>query len=221
MIERWHRSLKAAIRCHENKNWLEVLPTVMLGLRNSYKEDLQATAAEMLYGTPLRLPGEFFVETNTNFNITKFKDHMQTIRPRPTRHHSRRSYFIFFVRVDHVKQPLEQPYEGPYRVLKHILDNLFLIDYKGKETTISTERLKPAYIELHEEKQHQTYRHYGFNKTYFKIKERYWGTKKKDIRSYVRACSSCQINKTNFKSTKQPMEITTIADQPKNSKNCL
>ncbi|KOX76144.1 hypothetical protein WN51_11884 [Melipona quadrifasciata] len=38
MIERWHRSLKTAIRCHENKNWLEVLPTVMLGLRNSCTE---------------------------------------------------------------------------------------------------------------------------------------------------------------------------------------
>ena len=124
----------------------------MLGLRNSYKEDLQTTAAEMLYGISLRLPGEFFVDTekNTNFNITKFRDYMQTIRPRPTKHQSGRSYFIFnnifdtthvFVRVDHVKQSLKQSYEGPYRVLKHVSDNLFLTDYKGKETTTSTERL--------------------------------------------------------------------------------
>ncbi|KOX80085.1 hypothetical protein WN51_08989 [Melipona quadrifasciata] len=34
----------------------------MLGFRNSYKEDIQATAAEMVYGTPLRLPGEFFID---------------------------------------------------------------------------------------------------------------------------------------------------------------
>ena len=89
---------------------------------------------------------------------------MQTIRPIPTRHHSRRSYFIFnklfetshvFVRVDHVRQPLEQPYEG--RVIKHISDNVFLIDYKGKETTISTERLKSAYTEESERFQSQTY----------------------------------------------------------------
>ena len=124
----------------------------MLGLRNSYKEDIQTTAAEMLYGIPLRLPGEFFVDTenNTNFNITKFRDYMQTIRPRPTKHHSGRSYFVFnnifdtthvFVRIDHVKQSLKQSYEGPYRVLKHVSDNLFLTDYKGKETTTSTERL--------------------------------------------------------------------------------
>ncbi|CAD1476685.1 unnamed protein product, partial [Heterotrigona itama] len=47
--------------------------------------------------------------------------------------------------VDHIKQPLEQPYEGPYRVIKYISDNVFLkqitkANYKGKETTISTER---------------------------------------------------------------------------------
>ena len=56
----------------------------MLGLRNSYKEDLQATAAEMVFGTPLRLPGEFFVDTdiNTNFNVIKFRGfYMQTLCP--------------------------------------------------------------------------------------------------------------------------------------------
>ncbi|KAK9300543.1 hypothetical protein QLX08_006868 [Tetragonisca angustula] len=37
---------------------------------------------------------------------------------------------------------------------------------------------------------------------------------KKDIRAYVKACLLCQINKTNFKLTKQPIEITTTADQP-------
>lgn len=104
---------------------------------------------------PLKLLGETFVDidTDTNFSISKSRQFMQT------RHYSRRSHFIFnnffetiaFVPVNHVKQPLERLYEGPYRVLKHISDNLFLTDYKGKETTISTERLKPAYVELHEE----------------------------------------------------------------------
>ncbi|CAD1472672.1 unnamed protein product, partial [Heterotrigona itama] len=53
--------------------------------------------------------------------------------------------------------PLEQPYEGPFRVIKHISDNVFLIDYKGKETTISTERLKPAFIEDTENNDPRTY----------------------------------------------------------------
>ena len=174
LIERWHRSLKAAIRCHENKNWIEVFPAVMLGLRNSYKEDIKATAAEMVYGTCLRLLGEFFIDSKTpgDFSLSQeqfsqeFRQQMQTVRPTPMKHHSRRSYFIFnklfetpyvFIRVDHVKQPLEQPYEGPFRVIRHISDNVFLIDYKGKETTISTERLKPAYIEESGRFEPQTY----------------------------------------------------------------
>ena len=113
LVERWHRFLKAAIRCHENKNWIEVLPAVMLGLRNSYKEDIKTTAAEMVYGTFLRLLGEFFIDSETrgDFTLSKFRQHMQTIRTTPTKHHLRRSYFIFsklfetshvFVRVDHV-----------------------------------------------------------------------------------------------------------------------
>lgn len=61
LIERWHRSLKTAIKCHQQQEWVDILPTILLGLRTSYKEDLKATAAEMLYGTSLRLPGEFFL----------------------------------------------------------------------------------------------------------------------------------------------------------------
>ncbi|KOX72259.1 hypothetical protein WN51_03278 [Melipona quadrifasciata] len=70
IIERWHISLKAAIRFHENKNWLKVLPAVMLDLRNSYKEDMQTTAAEMVHGTLLRLLGEFLSLTTILIQIS-------------------------------------------------------------------------------------------------------------------------------------------------------
>ena len=33
MIERWHRSFKAALMCHSTTPWIELLPTVLLGLR--------------------------------------------------------------------------------------------------------------------------------------------------------------------------------------------
>lgn len=57
--------------------------------------------------------------------------------------------------------------------------------------------------------------HYGFNKTYSKIKETYyWPSMKGDIRKYVKSCQSCQINKTNFKPTKQRMGITSTSDYP-------
>lgn len=37
-----------------------MLPLALLGIRTTLKEDLKCTAAELVYGTSLRLPGEFF-----------------------------------------------------------------------------------------------------------------------------------------------------------------
>ncbi|GBP83550.1 hypothetical protein EVAR_65638_1 [Eumeta japonica] len=59
LVERFHRQLKAAIVCHENANWVESLPLVLLGIRSALKEDLQTTSAELLYGEPLRFRENF------------------------------------------------------------------------------------------------------------------------------------------------------------------
>lgn len=57
--------------------------------------------------------------------------------------------------------------------------------------------------------------HSGFMRTYKRIKESYkWSGMKKDIKGYIRKCPSCQINKTNFKPSKAPMEVTTTSSQP-------
>ncbi|XP_014212952.1 uncharacterized protein LOC106642635 [Copidosoma floridanum] len=32
LIERWHRSFKAALMCHNSANWVKLLPTVLLRL---------------------------------------------------------------------------------------------------------------------------------------------------------------------------------------------
>ncbi|GFT21883.1 transposon Ty3-I Gag-Pol polyprotein [Nephila pilipes] len=58
-VERFHRQLKAARMAHGNAQWTIVLPTVLMGFRATWKEDLQATTVEMIYGAPIRLPGEF------------------------------------------------------------------------------------------------------------------------------------------------------------------
>lgn len=67
MVERFHRQLKAALKAHpSSKTWIDILPLVLLGIRTTLKEDISSTAAEMVYGTTLRLPGEFFTPTPTN-----------------------------------------------------------------------------------------------------------------------------------------------------------
>ena len=60
MVERFHRQLKAAIMAHESSNpWTTTLPAVFIGARFAVKELLGMSAAEMIYGTALRLPGQF------------------------------------------------------------------------------------------------------------------------------------------------------------------
>ena len=58
MVERWNRCLKAAIMCHANPQWSRTLSTVLLGLRSSVM-DSGSSPAEFVYGTTLRIPGEF------------------------------------------------------------------------------------------------------------------------------------------------------------------
>ncbi|XP_046144930.1 uncharacterized protein LOC123988532 [Osmia bicornis bicornis] len=164
MIERWHRSLKAAIICHQNKNWVEILPTVLLGLRTSFKEDINASAAEMLYGTAIRLPGEFFVtveeSTDPQIFLGKFRQHIRQVKPSSVAHHNKPKIFVqkaldtcthVFVRVDAVKKPLEAPYEGPFEIIERVTEHIYKINYKGREVNISVERLKPAFCEVSRE----------------------------------------------------------------------
>jgi transposase InsO family protein len=50
LVERMHRSLKAAIMCRAQKRWTEALPLVLLGMRTAFKEDLRASVSELVYG---------------------------------------------------------------------------------------------------------------------------------------------------------------------------
>ena len=61
LVERFHRSFKDELRARlAGAKWVSDLPMVHLGIRISLKEDLSRTAAELVYGTTLRLPGNFF-----------------------------------------------------------------------------------------------------------------------------------------------------------------
>ncbi|CAF4935385.1 unnamed protein product [Pieris macdunnoughi] len=96
MVERMHRQLKAAIICHGSLKWTESLPLVLLGMRSAFKEDIQASPAELLYGEPLRLPGEFLQPTDqhTTSDLIEYsarlRSIMNNIRPQPAARHSKR-----------------------------------------------------------------------------------------------------------------------------------
>jgi hypothetical protein len=48
--------MKAAIMFHADEQWTEALPLVLLGIRSAYKEVLETSVAELVYGEPLRVP---------------------------------------------------------------------------------------------------------------------------------------------------------------------
>lgn len=55
LVERFHRTLKAAIMAVDSKHWSDRLPLILLGLRALYREDLDCSVADLVYGQALRL----------------------------------------------------------------------------------------------------------------------------------------------------------------------
>ena len=157
MVERLHRQLKAAIKCHNTSNWVEILPIVLLGIRTAIKEDLNATAAEMVYGTGIRLPTEFFAPTKQQPNsefANRLKERIEKIRPRSITRHGDKKTFVFreletspyvFVRHDASGGPLQPPYDGPYQVIQRGTKT-FTVKINNKYVIVSIDRLKPAFI---------------------------------------------------------------------------
>ena len=66
MIERLHRRLKAALKPKTtDAHWMDHLPIDLFGLRVAWREDPDCSPAQLVYGSSLRLPGEFVDPTST------------------------------------------------------------------------------------------------------------------------------------------------------------
>nr|XP_050038390.1 uncharacterized protein LOC126535624 [Dermacentor andersoni] len=162
MIERFHRQFKAAIMCHPDSTWPETIPAVTLGLWATFKPNIQATPAELVYGESFRLQGEFLAappsttatSDPTDF-IARLRRTIAALRPSPAAHHCKTAPFGFkdlatcshtFLRDDTVRRPLQPPHSGPYPVLRRN-NKTFTLRIKGSAVRISIDRLKPAYTD--------------------------------------------------------------------------
>ena len=86
--------------CHAVDHWVEALPLVLWGIRSAWKEDLKASSTELVYGSPLRLPGELFAlfpaeDTDVTDFISPLRAHIGKLRPVPASRHAVPSTFIF------------------------------------------------------------------------------------------------------------------------------
>jgi len=98
LMERLHHTLKASLMCHAEKQWTESLPLVLLGIRTAYKEDLQSSAAQLVYGELLRVPGEVLVPATPKVEASTFIQQFRCImdqgRPTLAAHHASLATFI-------------------------------------------------------------------------------------------------------------------------------
>ena len=116
-----------------------------------------------IHGLILCLHGQFFSSStkdhtvpDTSDYVTQLKSFMQQLQATPTHAHSNRpthnsddlslSSYVF-VHHDSIRKLLQQPYDGPFKILKRT-DKHFTVDIKGQQEVISVDRLKPAHLEV-------------------------------------------------------------------------
>ena len=152
MVERFHRQLKDALWAKSNGDWSGALAGVLLGLRSAPKDGAAKSSAEMVYGTPLTLPGEFldfpvpaghdFFE-NLSAEMCKFQPRLTG--PFTVKEHvpeEIRSATHVYVRRDGHVTPLSALYEGPFLVLSK-RDKTFVLKKGQVAEAVSIDRLKP------------------------------------------------------------------------------
>ncbi|KAL7637964.1 UNVERIFIED_CONTAM: hypothetical protein RMT77_011577 [Armadillidium vulgare] len=125
------------------------------------KEDLQCTSVELVYGYPLRLPGEFFdpsvspSSSDPYAYLSRLRQCSTSWKPSVPRTHTRTHSFIpkdlstcthVFVRLDSHRAPLQGRYLGPYKILSR-LEKTFLLQLPYRKEVVSIDRLKPAFFE--------------------------------------------------------------------------
>ena len=163
MVERFHRTLKNALRCavRASKSWSRSLPWVLLGIRNAPRGNSATSTAEVVYGTPLRIPGLCFQAEQqgkrtakeevdkARGNVASFLHEsldLGRFKQSPFIAKALRTADFVYIRDDRLGKPgLAPKYVGPYKVLnKDWANNTFHLDLGNKEDTVSLSRLKAA-----------------------------------------------------------------------------
>ena len=131
------------------------------GSCTALKSDLQASTAELVFGTSLRLPGEFFLsaEADPMPDPASFLDRLRsfcrsltatsprTPTARPVHVPAQLTHCSHvYVRHDGVRSSLSPPYDGPFPVIKRSA-KYFQLTMNGRTRVVSIDHVKPAHLE--------------------------------------------------------------------------
>lgn len=163
IVERMHRTLKAAIIAR-GLNWHVSLPIVLLGIRMSFNSAdftpfTAVTGSHMLCPRPMLNSDPIDTSSET---VKRFVSEMRSIDfpslsagvCHPSSSSSSSTSYVppqlkscshVWMRVDRVRKSLEAPYTGPYLVLDRY-PKFFRLELPQGVTSVSIDRLKPAYI---------------------------------------------------------------------------
>ncbi|KAA3674935.1 uncharacterized protein DEA37_0006915 [Paragonimus westermani] len=131
LVERFHRQLKSSLSASNNLSQNEVLPLVLLGIRNTLKADLHTTPLSSSMGALHVYPAKKTMPTYVHPCLS--------------------TCYRVLVRVTTPRRPLHPPYTGPFRVFARYA-RTFVLERNGKRELISIDTLKPVFIEAPDRK---------------------------------------------------------------------
>ena len=165
VVERFHLTLKDALRCsvRASQSWMNLLPWVLLGIRNAPKLDTATSTAEVMFGFPLPVPGACFPSDVryqptvseqlqlSQANAAAFTPEgldSRRFRTSPFVPKSLRLAKFVYIRDDRLGKASFTPrYLGQFKVIsKDWENNTFRIDLGKREDSISLARLKTASV---------------------------------------------------------------------------
>lgn len=155
-VERFHKTLKEHLLARSKEDWYSALPIVLLTLRNTYREDLKASPAQLVYGRNVVLPNELVDRAENASDLPdKFVEELDKIldgkKSKSTKPHGNRKTYVpkELMSCEYVYEKAgqfankETKYTGPYEV-KRRTEKVFDIVKKGKIVSVSIDNLKPC-----------------------------------------------------------------------------
>ena len=152
LVERAHRRLKEALKARlAGHNWPAHLPWVLLGLRSAPRDATGISAAELLYGAPLTLPGSFLdtAEPPPAAFADLLRSSVPAVAPLPQPADTDsgpppqlRAANFAYVKSPPAAPSLSPAFRGPYRIVRRF-KKVFILDIGGRKEPVSVDRLKP------------------------------------------------------------------------------